>query len=90
MATAGDWVYAGAFNRGGEGDLIYASNDGGTTWNSVLTIHFPWGVARELSIDPDDPLHVVAGGMIQDDTNPDQPIDQPVVYGTADGVSWSP
>jgi hypothetical protein len=86
LAAAGDMVYAGAFNPDGEGVGIYRSPDGGDTWDEVYT--FPRrGVWIDMSVDPLDPDHAVAGGRLDDGTGNDHGI----VYGTVDGgLTWSP
>jgi photosystem II stability/assembly factor-like uncharacterized protein len=87
LAAAGTNVYAGAFNRGGEGVCMYASQDSGVTWTPVMSFT-DRGVWLDISIDASDPEIAVAGGWVRP---PGANADQGVVYFTDDGgLSWTP
>ena len=87
LAAAGTHVYAGAFNRGGEGPSIYASHDSGVTWTPVMSFTGR-GVWLDISVDSGDPEIAVAGGWVRPEG---ADADQGVVYGTDDaGLTWPP
>ncbi len=94
LAAAGDNVYAGAFNPGGDGPGIYVSNDGGATWATTFEFSSR-GVWSDISVHPSDPDVAIIGGW---GPPPDQSglvykasYDGGLVYKTDDGgQTWSP
>lgn len=87
LATQGTQIYAGAFNPGNEGPVIYASGDSGVSWTPTLTATTRW-VMYDLSIEAGDPLTALASGWRYNEASG---YDEGVVYWTGDGgMGWSP
>jgi photosystem II stability/assembly factor-like uncharacterized protein len=89
LGVTGTVVYAGAFNPGGEGASIYASQDSGVSWTPV----FSWtdrGVWLDISVHPTDPDVAIIGGWFYHGEEPDR-IQSGFVYRTDDaGLTWTP
>ena len=89
LGVTGTHVYAGAFNRGGEGASIYASHDSGLTWAPVYTTN-DRGVWLDISLHPTDTDVAIIGGWHYHQDGGDR-VQSGLVYKTEDGgLTWTP
>jgi photosystem II stability/assembly factor-like uncharacterized protein len=79
-----DTLYAGAVSRDGEDGIVYKSEDGGSTWETLVPEE-PFGPISDLLVLPADPQTVYAAVW-----TPDAFSDRPGLFRSTDGgETWS-